>query len=118
MYDTRLLGTWRSDRRRTERDVTARRDIPAKARRGFLPIFGHLTLRYTRTRCYAEYQGDKDSWSYRVLGKSADSVVIEGTSGDGYPEGFLRQLHFESLGPKPRFYWICLGNFREFFRRI
>jgi len=29
MYDPRLIGTWRSDARRTSHEIAARRDIPA-----------------------------------------------------------------------------------------
>jgi len=119
MYDTRLIGTWRSDRRRTEQDIAARRDISAAQRRRIVPIFGHLVLRYTRVRCYSTFHGDRDVRSYRVLAKTADSVVIESVSRRFKEEGpSVYHIRFEELGPTPSRYWIGLGSFREFFRRV
>lgn len=121
MLDERLVGTWRSDRKRTAADIAARRDIPAKKRRKILPIFGHLVLRYTRRgRCHSTFRGDKEVTRYRVLGKTADSVVVESrpqhSNKDWGPS--IYHLRFESLGPSPSCYWIALGSFREFFRRV
>jgi hypothetical protein len=45
MHDPRLIGTWRSDKQRTTREILARRDIPAGERRDTLvSMFGRLTL--------------------------------------------------------------------------
>src|SRR5262245_15157509 len=61
MQDARLLGTWRSDKRRTRLEILARRDIRGgKGRTRLIDIFGKLTLRYTRTRCYSTFEGSID----------------------------------------------------------
>ena len=52
-YDSRLLGTWRSDRRRTAEEIEARSDIPKTKKAALSAMFGHLTVLYTRTRCYS-----------------------------------------------------------------
>jgi hypothetical protein len=58
MHDPRLMGTWRSDKLRTRREIFSRRDIPAGKRRDALVnIFGRLTLRYTKTRSYSTFRG-------------------------------------------------------------
>ena len=82
MYDKRLTGTWRSDKRRTH--------------------------------------GSTDVRPLRVVAKDADSVVVIGTDAlTG--EDLIYHLHFE--GPptppgQPSYYWVSLGGFREYFRRV
>ncbi len=49
MYDDRLVGTWKSDKRKTLQDIAARRDVSAASRKVLKRIFGKLVLRYTRT---------------------------------------------------------------------
>jgi len=117
-YEPRLIGTWRSDRRRTGKDIAARRDIPAAKRPKLLAIFGQLTLRYTRTRCYSTFHGSKDVLPYRVLASNSDSVVLAGPGPLFEHDESIHHIHFGELGPRPRYYWVCLGSFREFFRTI
>ena len=120
MHDTRLIGTWQSDKRRTKREILARRDIrPGKGRTALVNLFGKLTLRYTRTRCYSTLDGSTDAAPLRIVAKDADSVVVIGTapvSGDA----LIYHVHFE--GPtgsrKPPYYWVSIGGFREYFRRV
>ncbi len=112
MFDSRLVGTWRSDLRRTTKDIEARRDIPANSRRSLVRLFGRLTLRYTRTRCYSTLDGSTDNLSYRVLAKNSDEVVVAGLS-SVTGELSIHHIHFEG-----RYYWISLGAFREYFRRL
>jgi hypothetical protein len=113
MRDPRLLGTWRSDGARTARDIDARKDIAPRHQRTLAALFGQLVLRYTRTRCYATLGETTTVSRYAVVGKNADEVLVvshdeTGTRGDG-----LQHIHFEGDS-----YWIALGPFREFFRRI
>jgi hypothetical protein len=113
MRDRRLLGTWQSDGPRTVRDIEARQDIPARHRRTFADMFGRLVLRYTPTRCYATLGETTTVSRYTVVGRNADEVLVvshdeTGARGDG-----LQHIHFE--GDR---YWISLGPFREFFRRV
>lgn len=118
MIDRRLIGTWKSDRRLTAKDIAARRDIPTAKVARLARIFGHLTLRYTPTRCYSQFHEGKDVRSYRVLAKTADSVVVRSRA--LAPETFTSVYHlrFTEVGPSPSVYWISLGAFREFFRRV
>jgi len=110
VHDRRLLGTWRSDKRKTALEITARRDIPADQR--LLSIFGKLELRYTRTRCYSTLDGNTEVGRYRVVAKNSSSAVTVGTS-SLTGEEFIYHIHFEG-----RYYWISLGKFREYFRRV
>ena len=47
MIDSRLLGVWRSDARRTRLELAARRDIPARSRPSLARLFGKMELRFT-----------------------------------------------------------------------
>ncbi len=113
MRDRRLLGTWKSDGPRTARDINARTDFVPRHKKTLIGMFGQLELRYTPTRCYATLGETTSVSRYTVVGKNADEVLVvshdeTGTRGDG-----LQHIHFEGDG-----YWISLGPFREFFRRI
>jgi hypothetical protein len=120
MHDPRLTGTWRSDKRRTTREILARRDIPGgKRRTTLLNVFGKLTLRYTRTRCYSTFDGSTDVRPLKVVAKDASSVVVIG-SGPLGDQDVIYHIHFEGpeRSPTPPYYWVSLGGFREYFRRV
>jgi hypothetical protein len=120
MFDKRLVGTWRSDRKRTAAEIRARRDIPAnKGRERLIKIFGKLTIRNTRTKSYTTYKGVTEVFPLRIVAKDAGGVVVL----DHSPligEDIIYHIRFEERpkGKMPRYYWICLGRFREYFRRV
>ena len=64
MLDRRLLGVWRSDKRRTLRELQARRDIPQKSQQVLAGLLGKLELRFTETRCYSTFNGRTSSVPY------------------------------------------------------
>jgi hypothetical protein len=113
MKDSRLIGTWKSDGRKTAKEIAARRDISASKKVKLRCFFGKLELRYTETRCYLRL-GDyvsvnryivvaKDRWSAAVLAFNP----IAGKQ--------IVHIHFEG-----DHYWITLGSgrMREFFKRV
>ena len=63
----KLLGTWHSDRSRTLEDWIWRRGWPARKRKRLASIFGHLTLRYTKSRLYSDYKGHKEIQKYKIV---------------------------------------------------
>jgi hypothetical protein len=113
MRDRRLIGTWKSDGARTIRDLEARRDIPARHKRTLAAMFGRLQLRYTPTRCYSTLGETTTVSRYSVVGKNADEVLVVSHDASGRRGDGLQHIHFE--GDR---YWISLGPFREYFRRI
>lgn len=115
MYDRRLLGTWRSDLRRTAKDIGARRDISLARRRKIVPIFGRLVLRYTRTRCYSTFRGDHHVRTYKVLARTADSVVTRSTALGLEQDVDVHHIRFESLGPSPTPTGFALERFGSSF---
>jgi hypothetical protein len=116
MFDQRLLGTWVSDRKRTAADIAARRDISSAKRAALLRLFGKLRLRMTRTHCHSTLGTSTDTFAYRVVAKNSDGVVVVARSLPKWAtnEEQIQHIRFES----PELYWICLGPFREYFRKV
>jgi hypothetical protein len=114
MVDSRLVGTWRSDARRTTKEIDAWNDIPAQRKKKLKKLFGKLQLRFTRTRCYMTLDGSTDSRRFEVLAKDDATVAIlsEDMLG-GNPT--IVHIHFED-----EYFWINIGNgrLREFFKRL
>jgi len=109
--DRRLLGAWRSDRRRTLKDWVWRPRASAAHRKRIADMFGHLLIRYTRQRMHIEFKGESSSQSYDVLGSDADSVAIAHGSSLGQS---IQHIHFAKVDR----YWIAIGRQREWFRRV
>ena len=114
MIDKRLLGTWKSDTRRTMKEIRNQRDIKKVRAENLKKMFGKLNLRYTRTRIYADFKGDKSVVPYQVIAKDDYSVVVKEWD-EVFEENRLHHIHFEG-----KYYWIWewLGGFREFFKKI
>ncbi|HZS26551.1 MAG TPA: hypothetical protein VFB76_04930 [Candidatus Angelobacter sp.] len=113
MEDRRLQGTWRSDARRTGKEIDSWRDIPVRRKRKLKALFGKLQLRFTRTRCYASLNGVNWVHRYKVLAKDETGVAILTEEPDTHPR--ISHIYFESI-----YFWIHIGNgrLREFFRRM
>jgi|SRR5260221_10874139 len=113
MQDSRIWGTWRSDARRTAREIAARKDIPASRKRKLVSLFGKLELRYTRTRCYATLNGLTEILRYKVVAKNSASVAIV-SDGPLGGRAVISHIHFDDP-----YFWVNIGNgrLREFFKR-
>ena len=114
MHDSRLIGVWRSDAKRTGIELAARGDIPARNERRLRGLFGKLELQYTRTRCYASLNGHTESSAYRIVAKDSSSVAI--VSYDRLLEAdVIAHVHFDGSH-----IWVAVGSglFREFFKRV
>ena len=91
-YDARLLGTWRSDARRTGREIEARNDIPRSQRTRWRQLFGKLELRFTKTRCRVTFRGETEVHRYLVGAKDSSSVVVVHEDAS---EQTIQHVHFE-----------------------
>ena len=111
LTDRRLLGTWRSDGRRTGAEIAARRDIKSSNKKRLRSLFGKLRLRYTKTRCYATLNGETQISRYIVAAKDEDSVAV--VLADPEVGTVISHIHFEGQS-----FWISLGPIREYFRKI
>jgi hypothetical protein len=113
MYDSRLIGSWRSDAHKTSREIAARQDITAAKKKKLLRFFGKLELRYTPTRCYSSLNGQISVNRYSVVAKDSSSVALLVSN----PTVGKKIVHIHFAGSH---YWIVLGSgrMREFFKRM
>jgi hypothetical protein len=112
--DSRLLGTWRSDRQPTVTEWRFSNRLTPERRRKFLDIFGHLRITYTRTRIRGVLGDYRYVQRYELLAVDSDSVAIryEDTLVTG--RWCIQHIHFEGRDH----YWIALGRNREWFKRV
>ncbi len=115
MIDKRLLGTWKSDLRRTAREARERHLLPEDKIRKLKCCFGKLRVRFTRTRIYSDFQGEKTIEPYRIVAKDARSVAILAPGLILKEEEEIAHIHFED-----NYYWVWpeLARFPEYFKRI
>jgi hypothetical protein len=131
LVDRRLLGTWKSDRRKTFRHHI----FPPKAKlasvRLIKAMFGKLVIRYGKRQFYTEFEGSEDWTRYEVVASDDASVVIRVFDEDLdpkrhgtetvrirrllFPKEKLVQIHFER-----KWYWVWTWGelYREYFRRV
>lgn len=112
--DKRLLGAWRSDRRRTMKDWSWPKSMRAERRKRFAALFSHLTVRYTRQRIHTDLKGYRNSQPYEVVASDSDSVAIlcESALLGGRR---IQHIHFDG----DDYYWIeILERQREWFKRV
>lgn len=112
--DRRLVGIWRSDRRRTFRHFKPKANCPPQSLRKFKAMFGKLVVRWGRSICYTDLDGHRVSARYEVVASDSVSVIVRLRDTTG-GEDRLQQIHFDG-----NFYWVALsgGNICEFFRRV
>ena len=113
MIDKRLLGTWKSDLRRTAREARARHLVPEEKIKNFKRLFGKLPLRFTRTRIYRDFEGEKSVLPYRMVAKDAYSVAI--LAPGLFEEEEIWHIHFD--GPY-HWVWPNMARFPEYFKRV
>ena len=106
------MGSWRSDARRTGKEIDGWSHIPAERKKKLKRLFGKLELRFTATRYYATLDGSTEVHRYKVLAKDRTSVAILGEDTlNATPT--ITHIHFEG-----KYFWITIGNgrLREFFK--
>jgi hypothetical protein len=113
MTDSRLIGTWRSEGRKTAIEIAARRDIPVSKKKKLRRFFGKLEVRYTETHCYLQLSDYVSASRYKVVAKDASSVALIVDNPIAGKQ--ISHIHFEG-----NHYWITLGSgrMREFFKRV
>jgi len=108
--DPRLIGKWKSDRERTVKLWKYSKPLSDDERLRFESMFGKLTWRITPTHIFSEYDGEKLSQQYSVLGVDSQSVVIR-RKGESHDE--LQQFFFEE-----GWLYVVSGYNIEFFKRV
>jgi len=112
--DSRLLGAWRSDRRRTFRYFKPKVNCPARSLRKFRALLASSSSGGITTSTIPNWTDTKQHTRYDVLGSDAVSVVIRSRN-ELVGEDRLQQIHFDG-----DWYWVALpgGSICEFFRRV
>jgi hypothetical protein len=111
--DRRLLGTWKSDRRRTLEHFKLKPTAKPRSVRFFKSMFGKMVIHWMPATYRFELDGSRLKGSYEIVAQDSESVVIR-TWSDLHQEHVLRQIHFEE-----NYYWMCAsGSIIEYFRRI
>src|ERR1044071_8010800 len=106
--DKRLLGTWKSDRRRTIKELRFRPGLARKHREYLRASFGHLRIKYTRRQIHGTLRDYHFSQPYEVLASDAISVAIRSYY-EITDEWLISHIHFHG----DRHYWISFGYTRE-----
>ena len=75
-------------------------------------ILGKLQLHYTTSKIHSELNGHKESIEYRVIAKDDDSTAIV-LWNPLLNKKVISHIHFDD-----KHYWVAIGPFREFFKRI
>ena len=112
--DPRLLGIWRSDRRRTFKHFKPKAKCPPSSFRKFKALFGELVVKWDRGVVHIELDDYRSATPYVVLASDAVSVVVRSKDPLSGEER-IQQIHFEG-----DCYWVALpgGRLCEFFRRV
>jgi hypothetical protein len=116
--DSRLQGTWRSNREVTL-DEAFRRDprltnAPPERIQRFKEMFGHLTLTYSNGISTTLWHGKAESARYRVIKRGSNYVVVRPC--DGVESGRDIRLRFVD---GDRGYWVQTPlGFEERFDRV
>ena len=110
-----LIGTWRSDRKRTVAQWIYPKRLAAERRAVFEAIFGKLTVQFTRSRHTTVYDGQRHSGFYRVIWSQDASihpeiVVVYATGRNERAQHIV----FDS----PNSYYVQGGKCAEFFKRV
>ena len=112
--DKRLLGTWKSDGRRTVLEWRFAKRMPPSKRQKFFTIFGKLTVTYTSTRIRGVLNDYRFTQPYELLGRDSDTVVLRHHDTQLTGEWRIQHIHFQGSDC----FWIALGRNREWFKRI
>lgn len=76
-YDKRLLGTWKSDTRRTFRNWKPDRGMPPAKLRKFKSLFGKMIVRWTPEQILSGFDpNDLNEEPYEVVASDSSSVVV------------------------------------------
>jgi hypothetical protein len=118
-YEPRLLGTWVSDKERTQEHFPKHMTEPQKDK--LTSLFGKLRVTYTNLTYTTELDGHVETAPYTVLGLDEHSVVIRDDSVqipdlDVLEMSTFSKIHFDGSDA----YWVIteIGGLTEYFRRI
>ena len=118
-----LLGTWRSDKKRTLDDFSPylkQKDLGKK--RKISRIFGKLEMKWTRLYVATDFEGDRSRYRYRVVDESQETLIIRMDDSEEWSLGedtifMLIQFH-ETARNSYCSIFNSSWNYTEWFKRI
>jgi hypothetical protein len=112
---TLLLGTWRSDRRRTTSQWVYPKRLALAKRKRFEAIFGKLVVRFTAERRTNTYARKTTSRPYRIVWSREGPVFPQLIVVTSYEDGESAQhIFFDSADS----FYVQGGKCAEFFKRV
>jgi hypothetical protein len=106
-----LPGAWRSDRERTIEAWGQHAPGSIEFQRVLLRDLGKLEVSYDGSTSVSDFDGQRTSAPYRILWQTKDQAfVVSGAAEDESGQ----HLRFVS----PVEYWVHVGRFVEFFRKV
>jgi hypothetical protein len=125
-----LIGTWKSDKRRTLETCHRYHELAGAKRRRFGSLFGKLVLRFTASRLLFSLRGTEWAARYEVVAQDSDSLVLRVHSDNLWKKAVpftadilkklarprLQHIHFSHRNGR-QYYWIGCGIYCEWFRR-
>lgn len=114
LFDRRLIGTWKSDRRKTFLHYKPPTDFTPARTEKFKALFGKFTIRWGRGKYHTLMDGFRATHPYQIVANDDTSVVIR-VHDEILDRDCLRQIHFEG-----DHYWMALdrGYLSEWFKRV
>jgi hypothetical protein len=106
-----LVGTWRSDKKRTIEAWGKYPPASAKFRRSFVPDLGKMTISYGAKVAKTKFYEVDESNPYRVIWQSRDTVFVVFGRAKADQSGQL--IYFKT----PDVYWVHCGRFIEYFSK-
>jgi hypothetical protein len=124
--DSRLIGTWMSDKERTIEMMAASTDKEGEAFHKLATLLGRMKVHYSKETIYIEMDGKIDSSAYEVLGTDRHSCVIkiaidDDTKIDAEIDDILKISSFSTVHfADANTYWVTsqFGGFHEYFKRV
>ena len=135
-FDKRLLGVWKSDRRRTFQEWSWNKKLTPQKRKRFQSFFGELEVIYNRNKIISKlrHRNWEQSRRYAIVATDETSIAIvqfgkleiknrrkyDVVNLQMVDELFPSKSKIEHIHFDRNHYWISLGNGRnrEFFRKI
>lgn len=114
-WDRRLLGTWKSDKRRTFKHYRPRRGCSPQALARLKSLFGKLIVHWGAGTYHTILDGRKTTGTYKIVAQDWNSVVIRSFN-EFIGEFDLTQIIFDG-----EYYYITTiwaGHIVEHFRKV
>lgn len=108
-----LFGRWKSDKEATQKEAE-KTVIGEQDKQSLYPLFGRLITTFTPTEFTTEYEGQANTYAYRIVGSGSNFVEIE------YHDAARDTMERKRVYVEGDTLWIALPGygFPEVFKRV